>query len=407
MKILILTQYFWPEYFRINELASALQKEGCEITVLTGQPNYPDGHVFKGYKAFSFKKEIHNGQKIFRVPIILRPKGKRKSIGLFANYISFILSAGIFGPRLLKNENFDAILVYAPSPILQAIPAVWLKRIKKAPLITWIGDLWPESLSSTGFVKNSFVLNRVRSLVKYIYRNCDLLLIQSNGFERSVKALAGNTPVEYYPNPGEDIFSDHKSKSSPLTLSAGFNVVFAGNLGSVQSLDTIFEAAVLLKDHKDINFVLIGSGSKSDWLKQEIQKEGLQNIMLPGRFGAEFMPAIFSQADAMLVSLIKDETMSLTAPSKIQSYMAASKPIIASIDGEGARLVTEAGAGIAAPANDAKALAQAILDLKNLSPAERVQMGHAGRTYYEQNFDAHVLACQLKEKIKKLGASVF
>ena len=402
MRILIITQYFWPEYFRINELANSLTSAGCTITVLTGQPNYPDGHVFKGYKAASFKEEIHNGYTIIRVPVIPRPTHRFKSIGMFINYASFVFSAGLFGPRLLRKKKFDAQFVYAVSPILQVLPAIVIKRIKKVPIVTWVGDLWPETLFSTGFVKTGMFLRIIKQIVRYIYRNCDLILVQSRSFKQSVQSLSSNVPIEYFPNPGEDSFSIIKTDGVPFALGDGFNIVFAGNLGSVQALDTVFDAALLLRNHTDIKFVLIGSGSKVDWLKDAIEREGLTNIDMPGRFDADYMPGIFKQADLLLVSLKHDETMNLTVPSKIQSYMAASKPIIASLDGEGALLVEEAGAGMASPAGDAAALAEAILILKNLTVAERDKMGLAGRKYYEENFDINVLTTQLVARLKLL-----
>jgi len=402
MRVLLVSQYFWPESFRINELINVLQSEGAEITVLTGQPNYPEGKIFKGYKAFSVKRENHNGYSIIRVPMISR--GKAGAIRLCLNYVSFIFSACCYAPWLLRGKKFDGIFVYGLSPILVGLPAILIKKIKKNPLIIWIGDLWPESLASTGYIKNRFILNIIEQVVKFIYQSSDLLLIQSRQFMEPVKKLAGQVPVEYFPNPGEVLFTDRKKMASEpvYKLRKGFNIVFAGNLGSVQALDMILEAAVILQSEKGINIFLFGSGSMAEWLNTEIVAKKLNNIILPGRFPPHNMPDIFDQADVMLVSLVKDETMSLTVPAKLQSYLAAGKPIIAALDGEGARIVIEARAGIACSAEDSVALAKTILELKK-QPAEKLnEMGRNGYHYHQENFDSKMLGQRLFNRLQKL-----
>lgn len=164
MRLLVLSQYFWPETFRITEVVQSLRDAGCEVTVLTGQPNYPDGVVADGYSALSVRTQVRDGLTIHRVPLV--PRGRGSALRLVANYASFVVSAAVFGPWLLRGRRFDAILVYAPSPILQAIPAVWLAWLKGAKLVTWVQDLWPESLSATGFVRNARALAVVAAVVR-------------------------------------------------------------------------------------------------------------------------------------------------------------------------------------------------------------------------------------------------
>lgn len=402
MKVLVVSQYFWPESFRINELVNSLHGLDCQITVLTGQPNYPEGVVHKGYKGYTTDRHEYNGYSILRVPLI--PRGKSGALRLFANYISFMISACIFGPWLLRKKKFDTILVYAPSPILQVIPAILIKKIKKIPLTTWIGDLWPESLQSSGFIKNRFVLKLVEYVVRFIYKHNDLLLVQSRSFLTPVKALCGSVPVEYFPNPGESIFGQEtNNQSEGLLLPLGFNIVFAGNLGGVQALDTVLDAAESLKAEHDIYFTLIGSGSRGDWLQQEISKRKLKNVSMPGRFPSDYMPNIFKQADVLLVSLVSNETYKITVPSKVQSYMAAGRPIICALEGEGAIIVTEAGAGIVIPPENASALVAAVLDLKKMPRNEIEKLGNAGRNYYEKNFNSITLSKQLLVRLTELG----
>lgn len=210
--------------------------------------------------------------------------------------------------------------------------------------------------------------------------------------------MADDTPVVYHPNPGELAFSMQDiGQVSPLQLESGFNVVFAGNLGTVQALDTLLAAAQLLRNEVNVRFVLVGSGSRSAWLQQEVVRLGLDNVKMPGRFPPADMPGILAQASTVLVSLVKDPIISQTVPSKVQAYLAAGKPIIASLDGEGARVVMVAGAGIACPAEDAKALADAVIHLRDAPPEELEQMSRRGLSYYEKNFEPKLLASRLAQ----------
>ena len=400
MKVLILSQYFWPESFRINEVAQSLRKEGCDVSVLTGHPNYPDGKTFSGYRAYSWGRQEQDGIHIYRVP--LAPRGCGSASKLIANYLSFIVAGSLVGTWLLRRERFDVVFVYGVSPILKVFPAWVIRRITGGALVTWVQDLWPASLQVTGFVRNPRVLRSVAAVVRWLYRRNDLLLVQSCGFIPLVAAMAGPTPVEYHPNPGELAFLAAPECASALELGPGFTVVFAGNLGTVQALDTVLGAAELLRDASDIQFVLIGSGSRGDWLQQEVRRIGLTNVRFPGRFPVHAMPGILVQASVLLVSLVRDPVLAQTVPSKIQAYLATGRPIIASLDGEGARVVAESGAGRVCPAEDAVALAEAIRGLRDLSPQAREQMGAAGKAYYLKHFEPTMLARRLVERFNDL-----
>jgi glycosyltransferase involved in cell wall biosynthesis len=403
MNVLIVSQHYWPETFRINEVATSLMRSGCQVRVLTGQPNYPDGQVLPGYQAWRTCTEEHDGYTIHRVPLV--PRGRGNALRLIANYLSFLASACVLGPWSLRGRDVDVIFVYGTSPILQAIAGVVLKVVKRAPLVTWVQDLWPQSLQVTGFVRNPSLLAAVAVVVRWIYRRSDLLLVQSHGFVPLVQAMAGTTPVAYHPNPGELAFGEPVPPGpAAFTLPPGFNVVFAGNFGTVQALDTVVQAAERLKGVPDIRFVLVGSGSRGDWLKAEIERLGLHNVVLAGRFPPDAMPGILAQASALLVSLSRGEILRQTVPSKVQAYLAAGRPIVASLDGEGARVVREAGAGVTCPAEDAQALADGILRLHGSAAADRLAMGDAGRRYYEQHFDPEVLAERLVRTFRGLRA---
>lgn len=400
MKILVLSQHFWPETFRINEVALSLKETGCDVAVLTGQPNYPDGRAFTGYKAWRAQVDSFRGIDVFRVP--LAPRGKGGAWRLMLNYLSFIATASLVGPWLLRRRHFDVIFVYGTSPILQAIAAIVIGKLKHARVVVWVQDLWPESLVATGFVRNSLVLSAVGWLVRWIYQHSDLLLVQSNAFIANVTSMAGQTTVRYHPNPGERGFQGAETGASEVELEPGFNILFAGNLGTVQALDTILDAAEQLRDLGDLRFVLVGSGSREPWFSQELIRRGLTNVKLLGRFPPEAMPGLLDQASALLVTLARSPILSQTVPSKVQAYLAAGKPIIASLDGEGARVIEEAVAGVSCPAEDATALAQACRKLYGAMPEDRERMGLAGRRFYEKHFDSGMLAAKLARLLRQV-----
>ncbi|MEN3373011.1 glycosyltransferase family 4 protein [Dechloromonas sp. ZS-1] len=384
MRVLVLSQYFWPEGFRINELVTALHAKGVEVEVLSGQPNYPGGVVFKGYRAWRCVRDTCLGVTVHRVPLAPRGKG---AVRLALNYLSFILSALVFGTYLLRKRPFDAILVFAPSPILQAIPAIWLGRLKQCPTLLWVQDLWPESLSATGHVTHPVLLKGVARVVRWIYQKVDLLLVQSRAFTPKVRALAGSTPIVYYPNS----FIDERAEGTvePIVcpgLDCDFPIVFAGNIGRAQAVEVVLEAATLLRDVEGVRFVMVGDGSQRDWLMQQSANRGLSNLIFPGRYPVEAMPALMQKAAALLVTLADTEIFRLTIPSKIQAYLAAGRPIIACLNGAGAEIVEEAGAGVAVPAEDALALAEAVKTLYKMPESERFEMGAQGRRYYQEHF---------------------
>ena len=397
MRVLVITQYFRPETFRINDVVESLREAACNVIVLTGQPNYPDGKVFSGYRAWGAGRDARESAvTVFRVPVV--PRGRGAGWRLAANYLSFVVGASLFGPWLLRRERFDVIFVYGISPILQAVPGILLKRLKRAALVTWVQDLWPQSLEVTGFVRNHWLLSCVASIVRWIYRHNDLLLVQSRAFVPIVQSMAGGVLVRYHPNPGDLSFDQDVQPGSPaITLEPGFNVVFAGNLGTVQALDTVLGAAERLLEHREIHIVLLGSGSRGNWLMHEATRRGLSNVRFAGRVAPEAMPAILAQASALLVTLVRNPAMSQTIPSKVQAYLAAGRPVIACLDGEGARVIEESGAGIVCAAEDSVALAQAVLRLRAMSDLERRRMGDSGRGYYRRHFDPRSLADGLVE----------
>ena len=400
MNILILSQYFWPEDFRINDVARKLKLLGHNIEVLSGKPNYPGGKFFYGYKAWGYELDDYNGIKVHRIPLISRGKG---SINLAINYLSFIFSGIIFAPWYLRKKKFDLIFVYAPSPLLQVIPAILLKYLKNIPIVLWVQDLWPESIVATGYIKSPVFIKLIRILVKFCYANIDTILVQSRAFIKPILSFQLRKNIFYHPNSVESMFYSPANLSAPNidSLNKGFSVLFAGNVGSAQAMETILSAEEKLLEFKKIKIVILGDGSKIEWLVKEIKTKRLKNIHVEGRYPIETMPILMRKASVLLVSLKNQPIFELTVPNKIQAYLAVGRPIIGSLDGEAAKLIKKARAGLVAPAeNDAK-LVQAILKVYRMTPKERNQLGQNARAFFQKNFNEDYLANNLVRYFNK------
>lgn len=405
MRVLLVSQYFWPEDFRINDVVAGLLARGIQVDVLTGKPNYPEGKIASGYRIWGCQHESWMGAEVFRVP--LYPRGRGGALRLAANYLSFAFFGSVLGPWLLRWRSYDVIFVYGPSPILLAIPAVVMSWIKRRPVILWVQDLWPESLEATGYVKSRWILQAVGSMVRWIYRQTDLLLVQSEAFIAPVAAMAPGKQVIYYPNSVDSMFARPADPKVELPtvpqLEAGFSVLFAGNVGAAQDVDVIVDAAELLAEHADIQFVVLGEGSRSDWMREELRARGLGNVHLAGRFPVNTMPGLMQKADVLLVTLADKPIFAQTVPNKVQAYLASGRPIIACLNGEGARLVQDAGAGKSVAAGDAVSLAEAILNLYRMTEAERDHLGANARRYYLEYFEHDRLVDVLMEHFKSVN----
>lgn len=399
LNLLVWTQYFWPENFRINDIVHSLKEKGIEVSVLTGKPNYPAGNIYPDYKIVGITREDCKGVKVTRIPLC--PRGKRSAIGLITNYLSFVISGIIFAPKIFRDVPLDAILVYAPSPLIQAIPAILLARKRRIPLILWVQDLWPDALKATGFIKSRMFLKLIQIVMRFIYAYSDSILIQSEGFRSSVERMVSDrTKIIYYPNAAELNYKSICSLNENYELLGkkienSFSIVFAGNLGRAQGCSTIVKAAALLKNIPDIHFFLIGDGSESVVLSKMIKELNLSNVSMPGVIPAEIMQYLYSVSSALLISLILDEGLSLTIPSKLQSYLLSGRPIIASINGEAARIVLDANAGFVCTPEDAEDLANSVINLYNLSSHDREHIGNNGKSYAMKNFNLEALTKEL------------
>lgn len=397
MNILIVSQYFYPENFRINDVAKALTERGHNVTVYTGLPNYGKSGFFKGYNLFGPYKEEVDDYKIIRVPLF--PRGDNKGMRLILNYISFAFFASLLAPFLLR-KKYDKILVNQLSPVFVAFPAIVMKKVFRIPIYHWVADLWPESLMATNTIQSPKVIAFVGKIVKFIYKNCDLILITSKGFASSIKSYGvAEEKIVYWPQWGEELFLQEEKDLIQVDdfPSEGLKICFAGNIGSAQSFEAIVQAAYLLKAQKEIHWIILGSGNMKDWVEKEVHSLGVSdNFHLIGRRPIEMMPSYFSKMDALLVSLKEDPLFDITVPGKVQAYLASAKPIIASLNGEGADIVNEAKAGFSAKAGNAQELADAVMKLYKLTSEEREEMGRNGRNFFLKHFQREKLLSKLE-----------
>ena len=389
MKILLVTQYFYPENFKGNDIAFEMQKKGHEVTVLTGIPNYPKGKFFNGYGYFKRRRETVNGVKVIRTFLI--PRGNSTAIPLMVNYFTWFIFASFYAVYLALSKKFDKIIVQQLSPVMMGLPAVVVKKIQKVPVYFWVLDLWPESLESAGGIKNKKILGFFESMVKFLYRNSDKILISSKGFKQSI-LKKGNfeDKIIYFPNWAEKSINESKQnvEINLPKFPSGFNILFAGNVGVAQDLVNAIKAMeIVLKQNKKINFLILGDGRDRKRLEKLVLEKNIEkNIHFFGKYPIETMSYFFSKADCMFVSLKNEPIFSLSLPAKVQAYMSVGKPIISMMNGEGYNIINEADCGFAVHAEDYKDLADKILEIEKLPVLERQRLGENGKSFYQENF---------------------
>jgi colanic acid biosynthesis glycosyl transferase WcaI len=403
VRFLFVTQVFWPENFRVNDLAAELVVRGHEVTVLTGVPNYPEGRVFPDYKLDRASFGSYKGAEIIRVPIIVRGRNRMR---LMMNYMSYAISATLLGFWKLRGRSFDIIFVYEPSPVTVGLPAVFLRKAKRAAVVFWVLDLWPETLRAVGAVRSPRVLAAVGKLVSFIYDRCDLILGQSRGFVPKIREFCSRpTRIEYFPNWAESLFAStgHMPVVEVPAAPQVFNVMFAGNIGEAQDFPSILAAAEIVKRSVNVRWLIVGDGRMAGWVKAEVQRRGLDDVvLLLGRHPIESMPGLFRQANAMLVSLKDEPIFALTIPGKIQSYLAAGMPILAMLNGEGAEVVERARAGLTCRAGDSVGLAAAVIRMSSMSEHDRQAFGRNASAASTSEFDRGRLITQLEDWCNQL-----
>lgn len=390
MKILVICQYYYPEPFRITDICEELVKRGHEVTVVTGAPNYPEGVIYKGYENDEHRDEIINGVQVYRCHIIPRKTG---ALYRFLNYYSYANSSTRFIKKL--PDDFDVVFINQLSPVMMANAGIKYGKMHHKPVILYCLDLWPVSLVAGGIKRDSLIYHHYRKVSGRIYNAVDKILVTSRSFSDYFESefRIDKDKIGYLPQYAEDIFSDIPQKEPGEIC----DLVFAGNIGKAQSVITIVKAAEILKD-EPVHFHIVGSGIELDNLKAYVAEHGLTNITFYGRRPLEEMPKFYAMADAMLLTLEADPVMSMTLPGKLQSYMAAGKPVIAAIDGEARRVIEEAKCGFCGKAEDESAYAKSIMEY--IYMRENCCFAESARLFYKTHFEKIGFFSGLIEEIK-------
>lgn len=392
-KILVICQYYKPEPFRISDICEEMVRRGHEVQVVTGYPNYPEGILYEGYGKNKHIDEVINGVKVHRCYTVPRQKG---SIKRLMNYYSYVVSSTkhVISKECVASDgkSFDIVFCNQLSPVMMAIAAIAYKKKYKIPVVMYCLDLWPESLIAGGITRKSIVYKYFHYVSKKIYRQMDKILITSRMFSGYLEEQFGipDEKIEYLPQYAEGIFEEIPARKED----GKFNFMFAGNIGSIQSVETVIKTAEILKEYPVI-FHIVGSGSDLERL-QEIGKK-MKNVVFYGRRPIEEMPEFYAKADAMLVTLAADPILSLTLPGKVQSYMAVGKPIIGAIDGEARFVIEDAKCGFCGKSENAEELAENIK--KFIKADNKIEMGRNARRYYKENFEEKLFMDKLESKL--------
>lgn len=383
-KALVVSQYFWPEDFRINDFCEILKEQGYQITVLTGYPNYPDGKIKDGYNPFFFLLEERNGLSIIRVPTYPRRSGR--AVHLILNYLCFLFFSLLTVP-FLTFKKYSFVFALGTSPIFQATAGVLVGQLQRTPVYVWVMDLWPESLRATGVIKNEEVLSFIRFFVHLLYRGTDKILCISHGFIDHLKKTGIQVEkLVYFPNWAEESYSEITKPENPVAWPSGTVITYAGNIGQAQDIESLIKAMSYLKDIPDLHLAIFGDGREVERLKVLISENALTNVHYYGRKPQSEMPYYFSKSQALVVTLRSDDLFSLTVPGRVHSALASGKPILGCIDGETMRVIQEANCGFCAPAGNPQEFAESIREFYKMSDIAKVEMGQKSLRFFQAHY---------------------
>ena len=400
--ILLVTQYFYPETFRVNDMACEWVKRGYKVTVLTGIPNYPMGKFYEGYDKRHRTRETWNGVNIIRIPLVARGNSSNKlinAIGMASNYFSFVNS----GKKWVKSKeaeelHADLVFTFEVSPMTQALIGVWYGKRYGIPTYLYVQDLWPENVETVTGIHNRAIIGPIDKMVDKIYRETGTIFTTSPSFVNAIvnrKNPVDKRKVHYWPQYAEEFYRPMEPQIiDEINPDDGyFKIAFTGNIGTAQGLDVLPKAAKLLKDEK-VKFVIVGDGRYQAEFERQIEELDVREmfIMIP-RVPAERVPEILSVCDAGFISFNKTPLWENTIPAKLQSYMACGKAIIASASGETKRIIEEANCGVCCRIGDAKALANGILEMLSL---DRTLLDRHSKEYFDAHFNKKKLMDEME-----------
>lgn len=392
--ILVISQYFFPEQFRINDMCEEWVNRGYEVTVVTGIPNYPAGKYYKGYGFLKKNKEIYKGMNIIRLPII--PRGNN-SIMLVLNYLSFVVS-GFFW-KLFTKVKADQVFIFEVSPMTQALPGVWYAKKNMVPCFLYVQDLWPENVEIITGIKNKTIIGMIGKMVDYIYKNCTKIFTTSQSFKKSInERQVPIEKIEYWPQYAEEFYQPLNTNN--IKNEDIFNIVFAGNIGNAQGLDILPRTASIVKKKmsgKKVCFNIIGDGRYKKTLIQTVNEYEVSDMFnFIDKQPATKIPEYMAENDAAFICLTDNPLFKMTIPAKLQSYMACGISIIASAGGETSKIIKEANAGLTAPPGDEEQLAEIIISMLHKTKAEVKELGKNAKKYSDSHFDKKKLMDQIE-----------
>lgn len=383
MNILIISHYFWPENFKINEVADYINEKN-NVTVLTGFPSYPHKKIFKNFKINKSKKK--NKVEIIRVPVF--PRGKTR-FSVFLNYLSYLFSLSTFGVIKIFNRKFDSILVFGTSPPTVMMPAILISKIKKIKIIFWVLDLWPETLISMNILKNKYLIKLFNLYSSYIYNFSHIIFAQSKAFISQIGKYCNNKDkIIYFPTWADKISKNKKKLKKFKFKKNFFYITFTGNIGEAQDFENILKCANTIRSNKKVKWLIVGDGSKFNWLKNQIKKQNLdQNFILTGNLSKDQIPNILKNSDCLLIVLKKSKIDKFTVPGKLSNYMMSKKPILGMIDGETYDIIKTSNCGLICRSGKFKQLSINVEKILKFSLSKKINLGKNGYQYAKKNFD--------------------
>lgn len=394
MNILVVSQYYYPEQFRVNDICEELARRGNTVTVLTGLPNYPKGEVYEGYRNGENREQTINGVNVFRCSMQPRKKGV---VNLAINYVTYALNASRMAKKL--QNVFDVVFVYQMSPVTMAFPAITVKKKFGIPIVLYCCDLWPASILDVNIKRDSIVYTMVQRMSSYIYNSCDEIIVTSPSFQDYLQKECSvkNVKMDYVPQHAEDTYMENTCNAVDNGI---VDFMFLGNIGLSQNCDCIIKAASLLDKNLPFRIHFVGAGSKLGDMEKMVDDYGLnEKVVFHGFQKMENLPEYYAMADACLLTLAYDSEVGLTIPAKLQGYMAAGKAIIAAISGDAKKIINESKCGYQVEAGDYEGLAKIMLKVVN-NPLQLREMGENGRMYFNKYFAKKPVIDKLEDKIK-------
>lgn len=404
-RVTLITQWFPPEpAYLWKDLAIELKKSGHDVTVVTAFPNYPFGEIYEGYKQTLSHTEEIDGITVIRLPVY--PDRSSSFIKRGASYVSFALSLAIIG--LFRIPKSDIFLCYSP-PLTVGVSVAWLSIVKRVPFILNIQDMWPDTLVSTGMIKEGYITRFIAKVAMWLYKRSTHIVVLSEGFrhylinkgvtQEKITSISNWSSDEQIPNIPSEVLESHRRKYG--FIDKDIIVTFAGNMGPAQALDVVIDAAELTNNLSSVKYFFVGDGMSIKGLQDRVEKKNLTNVVFAGRVAYEEMGELYAMSDILLIHLMNDPLFKITIPHKLLTYLSVGKPIVSAVPGEVNNIVEEASAGFTCNSEDPEGLSKIIRAACELSESEKAIMRENSMSYFENHFTKEILTAEWAELISK------